>query len=223
MEQTAVTSVRSYLHSEFPGVSVELSPEAAQGKKSRTEFNFMATMFRLTGVERVLYVSDVLLDDRTEQHIEALLRQHDIARELWEVGSHPLLLTPRGPVLILEWIGPLELTEGDIHLHTPTSGGVYLLAEPLEDERWLSLFVDRHHSLRSQLQLFARKKEFGKIHCYFFTNIDSGILAPEILRDRITKYIAATCRIDDPTDPDLKPLRVNLPPGIADARLDPRD
>ncbi len=210
MEDNA-DAVRAYLAAEFPGMLVEGPPAAQEGRKTRREFDLIATKFCVGGGEHVLYVSDVLLDDASVKEIEGLLRQFDIAKELWEAGRYPLLLTSHGPVLILEWQGPYELTEEEIRLHAPGKAGVYLLVEPLEGGRWKPYFVDRHERLSSQLGLFARTKELGRVRCYLFAVIDANLPTPEVLRERVVKSIAHACHIDDPVDPDVTPLAVNLP------------
>jgi hypothetical protein len=162
----------------------------------------------------VLYVSEVLLDDHGPEVIDSLLRQFDVANELRQVGKQPLLLTTDSLLLMLEWLGPHDLTEEGILVNAPDKAGVYLLVEPLEAGRWRPFFVDRHSNLSSHLELFARTKELGRVRGYFCALVDTVMPGAEVVRDRSVKFIAEACGVEDPIDPELPLLAVTLPLGL---------
>jgi hypothetical protein len=154
-----------------------------------------------------------LLEDFPPDEVLNALRQLRVAEELKQVGHLPLLVTTDYVLLLLDWQGPHELREDAIRKHAPEEGGVYILAEPVEAGQWKPYFVDSSEDLSREVQVFSRRGDLGRVRGFFCAAMEAGNAADdEIVRERVTTFLAEACKIDDPTGSNLQPLAVNMPP-----------
>ena len=215
--QDTIKAVRSYLAREFPGRSVTCpaKDDREEGLQDKLRLDYPATAFHVGGNSHLLYVSDVILGDSTAGEMDTLIRRFNVASELREVGKLPLLLTASGPLLILDWLGPYELTENEILTNAPCRGGVYVLVEPFGTGYWKPYVVNCHEHLNAHLQLFAHGKERSGVCGFNYSVIDDGVPLPHVVRERVAKFLAHVYQIDDPTDSEVLSLAVNLPLNVA--------